>query len=215
MEREIFEDSNWNMSYEEYQLCYCPACEKEDCIHRNAFRRVPECDGGLALCPNLKAAKDSLAFSQIDQPLLDMDIPKVFRAIDKLNDNYLYSFVGYKNTETGYNIHLFNVTDQTDTYVEPEWFNQRKIVPLKDKNGILVLSAEDYATNVAPEGLLYYKRNEVFLIKGDTYILAAQNNSSGETTFLRGLKTIVVPTEKLGTFLPGIASEGLEIKNQK
>lgn len=27
---------------------------KEDCIHRNAYRRVPEIDGGLGLCPNLK-----------------------------------------------------------------------------------------------------------------------------------------------------------------
>lgn len=27
---------------------------KEDCIHRDAFRRVPEIDGGLGLCPRLK-----------------------------------------------------------------------------------------------------------------------------------------------------------------
>lgn len=28
--------------------------KKEDCIHRGAYRRVPEIDGGLGLCPNLK-----------------------------------------------------------------------------------------------------------------------------------------------------------------
>ena len=27
---------------------------KADCIHRNAYRRLPEIDGGLGLCPNLK-----------------------------------------------------------------------------------------------------------------------------------------------------------------
>ena len=27
--------------------------KKEDCIHRGAYRRVPEIDGGLRLCPNL------------------------------------------------------------------------------------------------------------------------------------------------------------------
>ena len=27
---------------------------KEDCIHRDAYRRLPEIDGGLGLCPNLK-----------------------------------------------------------------------------------------------------------------------------------------------------------------
>ena len=34
--------------------CYCPDCDKADCIHRNAYRRMPEVDGGLGLCPNLK-----------------------------------------------------------------------------------------------------------------------------------------------------------------
>ena len=54
MTREQFAESNWKMTYEEHQKCYCPDCSKEDCIHRNAFRRVPEIDGGLGLCPNLK-----------------------------------------------------------------------------------------------------------------------------------------------------------------
>ena len=42
-----------NMSYEEYKACYCPECNNKDCIHREAYRRVPSCDGGLGLCPNL------------------------------------------------------------------------------------------------------------------------------------------------------------------
>lgn len=54
MTRERFAETNWKMSYEEYQKCDCTECKKEDCIHRGTYRRVPEIDGGLGLCPNLK-----------------------------------------------------------------------------------------------------------------------------------------------------------------
>lgn len=51
--REEFAKTKWNSSYEEYQKFYCPDCKNVECIHRDAFRRVPEIDGGLGLCPNL------------------------------------------------------------------------------------------------------------------------------------------------------------------
>lgn len=54
MTREEFEKTDWRMSYEQYQLCNCLKCDKANCIHRGAYRRVPEIDGGLGLCPNLK-----------------------------------------------------------------------------------------------------------------------------------------------------------------
>lgn len=55
MTREQFENNtNWKMTFEEYQKCDCTHCDNNDCIHRNAFRRVPIIDGGLGLCPNLK-----------------------------------------------------------------------------------------------------------------------------------------------------------------
>ena len=55
MTKEQFENNtNWKMSYEEYQKCYCPDCKKDGCSHREAYRRVPRIDGGLGLCPNLK-----------------------------------------------------------------------------------------------------------------------------------------------------------------
>lgn len=44
----------WKMSYEEYCACDCCNCEKRDCPHKGAYRRVPEIDGGLGLCPNLQ-----------------------------------------------------------------------------------------------------------------------------------------------------------------
>lgn len=31
-----------------------PECGKTDCIHRDAYRRLPNIDGGLGLCLNLK-----------------------------------------------------------------------------------------------------------------------------------------------------------------
>ena len=43
MTRERFAETNWKMSYEEYQKCDCTECKK-----------VPEIDGGLGFCPNLK-----------------------------------------------------------------------------------------------------------------------------------------------------------------
>ena len=54
MTKERFAETNWKMTYEQYQKCDCTECKKEDCIHRGAYRRVPEIDGGLGLCPNLK-----------------------------------------------------------------------------------------------------------------------------------------------------------------
>lgn len=54
--REGFAETNWKMSYEEYVQCYCPHCKK-NCIHQGAYRRLPEIDGGLGLCPNLKGEK--------------------------------------------------------------------------------------------------------------------------------------------------------------
>lgn len=54
MTRKRFAETNWKMTYEQYQKCDCTECKKEDCIHRNAYRRVPEIDGGLGLCPNLR-----------------------------------------------------------------------------------------------------------------------------------------------------------------
>ena len=36
------------------KLIRCYECGDLDCIHRNAFRRVPKSEGGLGECPRLK-----------------------------------------------------------------------------------------------------------------------------------------------------------------
>lgn len=39
----------------DFPECDCSKCQhKESCIHRGAYRRLPEEIGGLALCKNLK-----------------------------------------------------------------------------------------------------------------------------------------------------------------
>lgn len=55
MTEERFKETAYKMTYEEYKKCYCPECDRrETCIHRDAYRRFPEIDGGLGLCLNLK-----------------------------------------------------------------------------------------------------------------------------------------------------------------
>lgn len=55
MTRERFQETDYKMTYEEYQKCCCSECDKnETCKHRDAYRRLPEIDGGLGLCMNLK-----------------------------------------------------------------------------------------------------------------------------------------------------------------
>ena len=55
MSKDEFARTGWRMSYEEYQQCDCTECDRKDnCIHKNAYRRIPEIDGGLGLCPRLK-----------------------------------------------------------------------------------------------------------------------------------------------------------------
>lgn len=58
MEREIYERLSTKLDYEIFIKCYCPECEKENCIHRDAYRRLPEKVGGLGLCPNLQTNKN-------------------------------------------------------------------------------------------------------------------------------------------------------------
>ena len=55
MTRERFQETNYKMTYEEYQKCCCSECDKKrTCKHKDAYRRLPEIDGGLGLCMNLK-----------------------------------------------------------------------------------------------------------------------------------------------------------------
>lgn len=50
-----------------------------------------------------------------------------FMVKDRLGNKYEYTYKGVENTDNGYNIHLFNETTATDTYVEEKWFEHREI----------------------------------------------------------------------------------------
>lgn len=54
MTKEQFSRTGWKMTYAEFCACDCTKCSRQDCPHRDAYRRVPFSDGGLALCPNLR-----------------------------------------------------------------------------------------------------------------------------------------------------------------
>ena len=56
MNEERFKETAYygKISYETFQKCECSACDRKDCIHREAYRRMPVIVGGLGLCPRLK-----------------------------------------------------------------------------------------------------------------------------------------------------------------
>lgn len=54
MTGEQFNQTNYKMTFEQYQKCDCSQCKRENCVHRDAYRRLPKIDGGLGLCPNLE-----------------------------------------------------------------------------------------------------------------------------------------------------------------
>ena len=47
MTKEEYKNTNWKMTYEQYQKCYCPECDKANCPHREAFRRVSKIESKI------------------------------------------------------------------------------------------------------------------------------------------------------------------------
>lgn len=58
---------------------------------------------------------------------------ETFEATDKLGRSALYEHRGIEHTENGYDIHLHNISNGTETYVEPAWFTQRKIRKIREE----------------------------------------------------------------------------------
>ncbi len=56
-----------------------------------------------------------------------MKAGQLFTAKDNLGRIFTYRYEGESPQLNGYNIKLRNLSDNTDTFVEPEWFTQRKI----------------------------------------------------------------------------------------
>lgn len=55
-EKQFYNNSSFkdSITWEEYLKCQCRFCNREHCIHKDAFRRYPRRAGGLGLCENLK-----------------------------------------------------------------------------------------------------------------------------------------------------------------
>lgn len=81
MTRERFLQTNWKMSFEEFQTCDCTQCNRK-CIHKEAFRRVPIIDGGLELCSKLKKRKE-----KIKSIILSKCNERDIAGYDSLNDS--------------------------------------------------------------------------------------------------------------------------------
>jgi hypothetical protein len=58
--------------------------------------------------------------------MLNLEINQKFAAYHKLLGTINYKYLGIEGNDA-YNIKLLNLNDNTFSYVEPEWFNQRKI----------------------------------------------------------------------------------------
>ena len=56
---------------------------------------------------------------------------ETLEATDKLGRSAVYEHRGIEPTANGYGIHLHNIGDGTETFVEPAWFTQRKIKKTK------------------------------------------------------------------------------------
>ncbi|MDO4331783.1 MAG: hypothetical protein Q4C58_03755 [Eubacteriales bacterium] len=50
-----------------------------------------------------------------------------FAAGDRQGNRYEYRYEGIENTENGFDIHLRNLTTDTETWVERAWFRNRVI----------------------------------------------------------------------------------------
>jgi hypothetical protein len=59
--------------------------------------------------------------------MTNLIINQEFTATDRLHRAFKYRYLGTENTPNGYDIKLLNLNDNSFTYVEPEWFNQRSI----------------------------------------------------------------------------------------
>lgn len=100
MTRERFAETNWKMSYEEYQKCDCTECDKENCIHRGAYRRVPEINGGLGIggyvTKELKEQfSDLFQEREIGTPFWWYEIVAVY-TLNKIYDNGIGIYPGIK-----------------------------------------------------------------------------------------------------------------------
>ena len=111
-----------------------------------------------------------------------------------------------------YDIRLIRENGNYDFYIfcydkrmqEPQFLNARRF---RDENGKLTDSVEEIAKKTLAEARNYYVADEVYEQKGKLYIFR-QNKENSLFEGMDGERIFVVP-ERLGTYLPDVASEGM------
>lgn len=99
MTRKEFEQTSFNgkITYETYQKCDCSECKKE-CIHREAYRRMPEEVGGLGECLNLKAKYKLRIYKNRFQVRGYFDHDEYFETKEEMDKRY-EMFMSYRMGE--------------------------------------------------------------------------------------------------------------------
>lgn len=83
----------------------------------------------------------------------------------------------------------------------------------RDSHGSLFSSLEAIANLTQEKAETYYMHGQMYLNESDQRTYICQRTSEQFTSFIRmDGRQIIVPTEKLGTFLPDVASEGMAIR---
>lgn len=86
----------------------------------------------------------------------------------------------------------------------------------RDKNGNLTIYTQELAQATIKEAEEYYQDGELYKYKGKKYILVKSLDTNGNVDkielFSDNGEHIVLINERMGTFLPDVASYGLEIE---
>lgn len=100
MTRKWFEQTDYNgkIAYETYQQCDCSICKRENCIHREAYRRMPKEVGGLGECPNLKAKYKLKVYKNLFQIRGKFDHDEYFETKEEMDERY-EKFMSYRMGE--------------------------------------------------------------------------------------------------------------------
>lgn len=83
----------------------------------------------------------------------------------------------------------------------------------RDENGKLALSLEELAKQTRKEALSYYKVGKTYMYHGDNE-LYEYIKKDGFLAYFKSLSgdDLIIPIDNLGSFIPGVASYGMELE---
>ena len=102
--------------------------------------------------------------------------------------------------------------------IDSQYYGGHKMKRFRDEDGRLTMSIDAIAKETADEARKYYRNGGRYIYQGAAYSLRRfiDRNAHGEIVEVAQFvgvngKQLFVPPERLGTFLPSVASDGLEI----